>query len=80
MVEDLSRPYQIVTEVIYEIQASKDVKLSNIGRILKEKICFLSSKRIHDKIILSLDIGDIRKYYAKATKNLAKVRDGSKKK
>jgi hypothetical protein len=106
LVKDFPRPDQkFITQVIYGIQASKDVKLSNIGRALKEKISlkktedrlsyniskedishkinerisFLSSKRIHDEMVLSLDIGDVRKYYAKAMENLAKVRDGSKK-
>ena len=106
LVKDFPKPDQkFITEVIYGIQASKDVKLSNIGRALKEKISlkktedrlsyniskedishkinerisFLSSKRMHDEMVLSLDIGDVRKYYAKAMENLAKVRDGSKK-
>ena len=36
LVKDFSKPDQkFITEVIYGIQASKDVKLSNIGRALK---------------------------------------------
>ncbi|KPJ59602.1 MAG: hypothetical protein AMJ42_01895, partial [Deltaproteobacteria bacterium DG_8] len=106
LVKGFSKPDQkFITQVIYGIQAAKDVKLSNIARILKEeiplkktadrlsyniskedissrisgRISFLGSKKIHEEMVLSLDIGDVRKYYAKSMENLARIHDGSEK-
>lgn len=104
LVKGLSKPDQrFITQVIYGIQGSSDVKLSNIARGLKEgiplkktadrlsyniskedisheindRISHMASKGIYDEMVLSLDIGDVRKYYAKGMENLARIRDGS---
>jgi len=94
---------RLVREIIYGIQASKDVKLSNISRalhepikliktenrlsrnlasedltgILNRRISWLGSGQIGDDTVLSVDLSDLTKTYAKKMECLTKVRDGS---
>ena len=89
--------------MLFGIQSSQDVKLSNIGRSLGEHIPLIqtekrlsrhlkkaelerqltpqlvrmASARVQSNTVLALDLGDIRKEYARKMENLATVRDGS---
>lgn len=94
---------RFVTEMLYGIQAGKDVKVSNVARALNESIpliktearlcrrlsqldltdhinnwlCREGARAVTDDTVLAVDIGDIRKSYAKAMEYLAFVHDGS---
>lgn len=96
---------RFVSEMLYGIQAARDVKLSEICRSLNEPIRLKKtedrlsrnlasrdrSERINRRIaweggalvrrdtVLAIDLGDVRKKYAKRMENLATIRDGSKK-
>ena len=102
--QTLSRPHQkFIGQMLFGMQASQDVKLSNIARSLEEEIPLLktedrlsrnlkakvletklttelarmASLRIQPNAVLCLDLGDVRKQYAKKMEHLAVVRDGS---
>jgi hypothetical protein len=90
--------------MIYGIQASKDVKVSNIARALNESIALIKTEgrlcrrlathdltshvnswlsregalAVNDDTVLAVDLGDIRKTYAKSMEHLALVHDGSR--
>ena len=95
---------RFVTEMVYGIQASKDVKISNIGRALNESIPLIKTENrlcrnlaanpdladhinkwlcregglaVTEETVLAIDIGDIRKRYAKKMEYLANIHDGS---
>jgi len=94
---------KFIRQIVFGIQAAKDVKLSNISRSLKEEIALIKTenrlarnlsktdlteeisksllkragKRVGKETVLSLDLSDIRKEYAKSMEHLALVRDGS---
>ena len=94
---------RFVAEMLYGIQVSKDVKVSNVSRSLNEKvaliktenrlcrnlcdrdltshinrrICADGARLVCEETVLAVDIGDIRKGWAKKMENLAKVHDGS---
>lgn len=94
---------RFVSEMIYGIQGAKDVKISNIARVLNEPIkliktenrlcrnleeedlterinkylCWEGAGAVNDETVLAVDLGDIRKNYAKKMDNLSRVRDGS---
>ncbi|MBU1073265.1 transposase, partial [bacterium] len=94
---------RLVTEMLYGIQAGKDVKISNIARALNEPIALIKTEdrlcrrlathdlthhvnrwlsregafAVTDDTVLAVDLGDIRKTYAKAMEHLAYVHDGS---
>lgn len=100
----LSKPLRnFVGQMLFGIQASQDVKLSNIARRLQEKIPLLKtedrlsrnlqaeelethlrqgllrlgSRRVEANTVLCLDLGDVRKEYAKKMEFLDHVWDGS---
>lgn len=100
----LSKPdRRFVTEMIYGIQAGKDVKVSNIARALNESIALIKTEgrlcrrlathdltchvndwlsregalAVTEDTVLAVDLGDIRKTYAKSMEHLALVHDGS---
>jgi hypothetical protein len=100
----LSRPQEkFVRQMLFGIQASQDVKLSNIARSLKEDIALIKTedrlsrnlkaasleavlapqlaamagRRVERNTVLCLDLGDIRKEYARKMEHLTTVRDGS---
>jgi len=100
----LSKPdRRLVTEMLYGIQAGKDVKVSNIARALNEPIALIKTEgrlcrrlathdltchinrwlsregalAVNDDTVLAVDLGDIRKTYAKTMEHLAFVHDGS---
>lgn len=102
--KDFSKPKQkLIKEIIYGIQATKDIKLSNISRSLKEElpliktedrlsrnlddldfteeinnqIIRLSANKIMEEMVIALDLGDIRKKYAKEMEYLCGIHDGS---
>jgi len=94
---------RFVAEMLFGIQAAKDVKVSNIARSLNESIrliktenrlcrnladedltrrinewlCWEGAAEVDDDTVLAIDLGDIRKNYAKKMEHLAHVRDGS---
>lgn len=94
---------RFVGEMLYGIQAAKDVKVSNISRSLSESIALIKTEnrlcrnlasadltdrinrfiawegggRVDDETVLAVDIGDVRKNYAKKMEYLARIRDGS---
>jgi hypothetical protein len=54
--KDLSKPKQrLIREMVYGIQAAKDIKLSNIVRALKESIPFIKTE---DRLSRNLDDED----------------------
>ena len=100
----LSKPLRnFVAEMLFGIQASQDVKLSNIARRLQEEIPLLKtedrlsrnlqaedlethlrqgllrlgSRRVENNTVLCLDLGDVRKEYARKMEFLDQVWDGS---
>jgi len=100
----LSKPLRnFVGEMLFGIQASQDVKLSNIARSLQEEIPLLKtedrlsrnlqaeelethlrqellrlgSRRVESNTVLCLDLGDVRKEYARKMEFLDQVWDGS---
>ena len=100
----LSKPLRnFVGEMLFGIQASQDVKLSNIARSLQEQIPLLKtedrlsrnlqaedlethlrqgllrfgSRRVENNTVLCLDLGDVRKEYARKMEFLDQVWDGS---
>ena len=100
----LSKPdRRFVTEMLYGIQAGKDVKVSNIARSLNESIALIKTEgrlcrrlatndltyhinswlgregalAVNEDTVLAVDLGDIRKTYAKSMEHLAFVHDGS---
>ena len=100
----LSKPLRnFVGEMLFGIQASQDVKLSNIARSLQEQIPLLKtedrlsrnlqaedlethlrqgllrfgSRRVENHTVLCLDLGDVRKEYARKMEFLDQVWDGS---
>jgi hypothetical protein len=94
---------RLIKEILYGIQATKDVKLSNISRSLHEQqvliktedrlsrnlddgdftdginhqICRLGGSKVLDEMVIAIDLGDIRKRYARKMEYLAGIRDGS---
>lgn len=94
---------RFVLEMLYGIQAGKDVKVSNIARALNEAIPLIKTENrlcrrlaatdltdhintwlsnegalaVDDDTVLAVDLGDVRKTYAKSMEHLAHVRDGS---
>jgi hypothetical protein len=101
----LSKPdRRFITEAVYGIQASKDVKISNLARSLDEKIpliktenrlcrrlaardltahvnawlCREGGQLVKEDTVLAIDLGDIRKTWARKMEHLAEVHDGSK--
>ena len=100
----LSKPLaQFVSQMLFGIQSSQDVKLSNIGRTLNEgipliqtekrlsrnlrnsrieeelpsQLAKMASTRLQTNSVLALDLGDVRKEYARKMEFLADVFDGS---
>ena len=93
----------LIKELLYGIQATKDVKLSNISRSLNEQqsliktedrlsrnlddvhftdgineqICRLASSNVLDEMVIAIDLGDIRKRYARKMEYLCGIRGGS---
>jgi len=96
---------RFVSEMLYGLQAARDVKLSEVSRSLNETIALIKtenrlsrnlasrdrSERINRLIawegaaqvgedtVLAIDLGDVRKKYAKRMEYLATIRDGSEK-
>ena len=94
---------RLIKEILYGIQATKDVKLSNISRSLNEQqrliktedrlsrnlddvdftdginreICRLGASKVLDEMVIAIDLGDIRKKFARRMQYLAGIRDGS---
>ena len=94
---------RLIKEVLYGIQATKDVKLSNISRSLREEIeliktedrlsrnlddidftgrineeiCWLGSRKVLEEMVIAIDVGDVRKRYAKKMEYLCGIHDGS---
>ena len=92
-----------VSEMLYGIQASKDVKVSEVARSLNEPIALIKTENrlcrnlaeqdvtervnrwtawegsaaVDEDTVLAIDLGDIRKTYAKKMEYLGNVRDGS---
>lgn len=97
---------KFISQALFGIQASRDVKLSNIARSLDEEIDLIKTENrlsrnassddlseyineeliktaeryISEDTVLSLDLSDINKPFAKKMDNLAHVWDGSEKK
>ena len=96
---------RLIKEILYGIQATKDVKLSNVSRSLNEQqpliktedrlsrnlddvdftdginreICRLGASKVLDDMVIALDLGDIRKRFARKMEYLAGIWDGSQK-
>jgi hypothetical protein len=94
---------RFVAEMLYGIQASKDIKVSEVARSLGEEIRLIKTENrlcrnladedLTDRInrwtawegsgavgedtVLALDLGDVRKSYAKKMQYLGEVHDGS---
>jgi hypothetical protein len=94
---------RLIKEILYGIQATKDVKLSNIGRSLNEQqpliktedrlsrnlddvdftdginreICRLGASKVLEEMVIAIDLGDIRKKFARKMQYLAGIHDGS---
>lgn len=94
---------RLIKELLYGIQATKDVKLSNISRSLNEQqaliktedrlsrnlddvdftdglnreICRLGASKVLDEMVIAIDLGDIRKKFARKMEYLCGIRDGS---
>jgi hypothetical protein len=94
---------RFVAEMLYGIQAAKDVKVSNVARSLNESIlliktenrlcrnlagadltrhinrylCWAGAGAVRKDTVLAVDLGDVRKEYARKMEYLARVRDGS---
>lgn len=92
-----------VSEMIYGIQASEDVKVSEVARSLQEPIALIKTENrlcrnlaeqdvtdrvngwtvwegsaaVDEATVLAIDLGDVRKTYAKKMEYLGQVRDGS---
>ena len=92
-----------VSEMLYGIQASKDVKISEVARSLQEPIALIKTENrlcrnlaeedvtdrinrwtawegsgaVDEETVLAIDLGDVRKSYAKKMEYLGEVRDGS---
>jgi hypothetical protein len=92
-----------VSEMLYGIQASQDVKVSEVARSLQEPITLIKTENrlcrnlavedvtdrinrwtawegsgvVDDETVLAIDLGDVRKSYAKKMEYLGEVRDGS---
>ena len=104
LTEGLNKPLRaFVGEMLFGIQASQDVKLSNIARSLEEaipliktedrlsrnlaeeeleihlaeRVTRLGSRRVGYDTVLSLDLSDVRKEYARKMEYLDRVWDGS---
>jgi len=97
---------KFISQILFGIQASRDIKLSNIARSLEEEIDLIKTenrlsrnassedlsehingelisnaeKYVSKDTVLSLDLSDINKPFAKKMDNLAHVWDGSEKK
>ena len=95
---------RFLREMIYGIQAGRDIKVSNIARELNESIpliktenrlcrnladldltesvndylCWEGAGQVRRDTVLAVDLGDVRKDYAKKMEYMARVRDGSK--
>jgi len=91
-----------VSEMLYGIQASKDVKVSEVARSLNEPIALIKTENrlcrnlaeedvtdrinrwtawegaaaVDEETVLAIDLGDVRKSYAKKMEYLGQVRDG----
>lgn len=94
---------RFVGEMLYGIQASKDVKVSEVARSLNETIaliktenrlcrnladtdltetinrwtCWEGGGEVDEETVLAIDLGDVRKPYAKKMEYLGGIRDGS---
>jgi len=94
---------RFISEMIFGIQACKDVKISQISRSLNEDIklikteerlcrnlsdsdltesinrwtCWEGGGQVERDTVLAVDLGDVRKRYAKKMENLGGIRDGS---
>jgi len=94
---------RLVSEMLYGIQAARDVKVSEIARTLNERIELIKTEErlcrnlagtdltdqdnrwtvwegaatVDEATVLALDLGDVRKTYAKKMEYLGHVRDGS---
>lgn len=92
-----------VSEMLYGIQASKDVKVSEVARSLQEPIALIKTENrlcrnlagedltdrinrwtvwegagvVDEETVRAIDLGDVRKSYAKKMEYLGQVRDGS---
>lgn len=94
---------RFITEMLYGIQAAKDIKVSEVVRSLGEEIPLIKTENrlcrnladedltgrinqwtawegsgaVGDDTVLALDLGDVRKRYAKKMEYLGNVHDGS---
>jgi len=94
---------RLIKELLYGIQATKDMKLSNISRSLNEQqlliktedrlsrnlddvdftdginreICRLGASKVLEEMVIAMDLGDIRKRYARKMEYLGGIHDGS---
>lgn len=94
---------RFVGEMLYGIQAAKDIKVSEIARSLGEEIALIKTENrlcrnladedmterinrwtawegsgaVQEDTVLALDLGDVRKSYAKKMEYLGYVHDGS---
>ncbi|NIW11912.1 MAG: hypothetical protein GWN33_16025, partial [Gammaproteobacteria bacterium] len=94
---------RLIKELLYGIQATKDMKLSNISRSLNEQqpliktedrlsrnlddvdftdginreICRLGASKVLEEMVIAIDLGDIRKRYARKMQYLGGIHDGS---
>ena len=68
---------RLVDQMLYGLCTAQDVGLSAIARSLEEAVARIRSHGVHRDTLLSLDISDIAKPYAKKMEHLATVRDGS---
>lgn len=94
---------RFVSEMLYGIQAAKDLKVSEIARSLNEEIALLQTEKrlcrhlarkdltgavnrwtcwegggeVDEETVLAIDLGDLRKSYAKKMEYLGGIRDGS---
>ena len=70
----MKKPQKKFIRHIFGIKLSKDVKLSNISRSLKEDIPLIKTE---NRLSCNLSQNDIRKEYAKRMDNLTTVYNGS---
>lgn len=94
---------RFVGEMLYGMQAAKDVKVSEVARSLNEPIDLIKTENrlcrnlaaedltrainrwtawegsgaVDDETVLAIDLGDVRKRYAKKMEYLGGIRDGS---
>ena len=94
---------RFVGEMLYGIQASEEVKVSEVARSLQEDIALIKTENrlcrnlasedltgrvnrwtaregsgaVEEDSVLALDLGDVRKNYAKKMEYLGQVHDGS---